>query len=66
MISWDYYNNIIIESQKIPNLIDNASNQPSKFMTKNWVEINDDSRGTYNFTSQIKLKVSVLKLKLVI
>ena len=27
--------------QKIVNLIDDASNQPSKFKTKNWVEIND-------------------------
>ena len=42
LISWDYYNNIIIESQKITNLLDNTSNQPSKFMTKNWVEVNDD------------------------
>ena len=25
--------------QKIMNLLDNASNQPSKFRTKNWVEI---------------------------
>ena len=30
------------------NLLDNASNQPSKFWTKNWVEIYDDARGTYN------------------
>ena len=27
------------------NLIDDASNQPPKFRTKNWVEINDESRG---------------------
>ena len=32
--------------QKIANFIDGASNQPSKFRTKNWVEINDESRGT--------------------
>ena len=32
--------------QKIENLIDDTSNQPSKFGTKNWVEINDESRGT--------------------
>ena len=29
-------------------MIDDASNQPSKFRTKNWVEISDESRGTYN------------------
>ena len=28
-----------MEYQKIANLIDDASNRPSKFRTKNWVEI---------------------------
>ena len=37
-----------MEYQKIANLIDDASNQPSKFRTKNWVEISDESRRTYN------------------
>ena len=32
--------------QKIIILLDNTSNQPSKFRTENWVEINDESRGT--------------------
>ena len=36
-----------MEYQKITNLIDDTSNQPSKFRTKNWVEINDESRGAY-------------------
>ena len=31
-----------MEYQKIANLIDDASNQPSKSRTKNWVEINDE------------------------
>ena len=31
-----------MEYQKIANLIDDASNQPYKFGTKNWVEINED------------------------
>ena len=30
-----------MECQKIVDLIDSASNQPSKFRTKNWVETND-------------------------
>ena len=30
-----------MEYQKITNLSDNTSNRPSKFRTKNWVEIND-------------------------
>ena len=46
--------------QRILNLLDNASNQPSKFRTKNWVKINDDSRGTYNTNSQIKFKTTML------
>ena len=50
-----------MEYQKMPNLIDDASNQPSKFRTKNWVEINDESRGTYNVNSQIKFKTIMLK-----
>ena len=48
-----------MEYQKIANLIDDASNQPSKFRKKNWVEINDESRGTYNVTSQIKFKSTI-------
>ena len=34
------YNNIIVEYQKVINLLDNTSNQ---FRTKNWIEINDQS-----------------------
>ena len=36
-----------MEYQKIANLLDNALHQPSKCRTKNWLEINDESRGTY-------------------
>ena len=53
-----------MEYQKIANLIDNASNQPSKFRTRNWVEINDESRGAYNVNSQIKFKPTMLKSSL--
>ena len=45
-------------------MIDDASNQPSKFRTKNWVEINDESRGTYNINSQIKFKTTMLNSSL--
>ena len=55
---------MIIEYQKIINLLDNIPNQPSKFRTKNWVEINDESRGTYNVSSQIKFKPTILKSSL--
>ena len=50
-----------MEYQKIANLIDDTSNQPSKFRTRNWVEINDESRGAYNVHSQIKFKTTMLK-----
>ena len=53
-----------MENQIIANLINDASNQPSKFRTKNWVEINDESRGTYNVSSQIKFKTTMLKSSL--
>ena len=47
-----------MEYQKIRNLLNNTSNQPSKFRTKNWIEINDESRGRYNDNSQIKFKTA--------
>ena len=53
-----------MEYQKIANLIDDTSNQPSKFRTKNWVEIKDESRGAYNAASQIKFKTTMLKSSL--
>ena len=53
-----------MEYQKIANFIDDTSNQPSKFRTRNWVEINDESRGAYNVNSQIKFKTTMLKSSL--
>ena len=53
-----------MEYKKIENLIDGASNQPSKFRAKNWVEINDESRGTYSVNSQIKFKTTMLRSSL--
>ena len=43
--------------QKIIHLLNDESNQSSKFKTKNWVEINDDKREVYNVNSQINLKL---------
>ena len=34
-----------MEYQNITNLLDDSSNKTSKFRTKNWIEINDESRG---------------------
>ena len=58
-----------MEYQKITSLSDNevalsASNQPSKFRTRNWVEINDEARGTYSPNKQIKFKTSMLRSSL--
>ena len=52
-----------MEYQKIENLLDNASYQPSKFRTRNWVEINGESRGTYTGNS-IKFKTTMLRSNL--
>ena len=53
-----------MEYQKINNILDNTPNQPSKFRTKNWVEINDDLRGTYSTNSHNNFKTSMLKSSL--
>ena len=47
-----------MEYQKIANLLHTKSNQTSKFRTRNWVEINDESRGTY--INDIKFKTKML------
>ena len=41
--------------------LDNTPNQPTKFRTKNWIEINDESRGSYNKDNQIRTENSMLK-----
>ena len=43
------------------NLLDKTPNQLPKFTTKNWVEMNDESRGEYNVNNQIKFKTTMLK-----
>ena len=45
-------------------MLDSASNQPSKFRTKNWVEINDESKGTYGTASDIKFETTMLRYNL--
>ena len=53
-----------MEYQKIANMLDDTSNKTSKFKTKNWAEINDESRGTYDVDSKIKFKSTTLKSSL--
>ena len=55
---------MIMEYQKIINLLDNTPNQLSKFRRKNWIEINDQSRGVYSTNSDIRFKTTMLKSSL--
>ena len=48
-----------MEYQKIINLINDTTNQPSKFKTRKWVEINDESKGKYD-NSNIRFKTSMI------
>ena len=61
--------------QKTINLLDDTTNQPSKFRTRTWVEINDETRGVYNAddndddndddnNNKIKLKQSMIRSSL--
>ena len=44
-------------------MLNDASNQASKFRTRNWVEINDQSRGAYT-SNDIKFKTTMIKSNL--
>ena len=48
-----------MKNQKIANLLNDGSNKPSKFRTRNWIEINDEASGTYSHNKQIKFKTSM-------
>ena len=50
-----------MEYQKISGLLNDASNQPSKFRTRNWVEINDEAGCIYSPNKQINFKTSMLR-----
>ena len=52
-----------MEYQKISNLLDTESNQPSKFRTRNWLEINDESRETYT-SNDTRFKTTMLRSSL--
>ena len=45
-------------------MLGNTNSQPSKFRTKNWVEINDEGCGTYERNNQIKHKTTMSKSSL--
>ena len=52
-----------MEYQKIMKLLDDTTNQPSKFRTRDWVEINDESKVRYD-NSKIRFKTSMISSKL--
>ena len=47
-----------MEYQKTVNLL---NDEPSKFRTRNWVEISDDIRGAYSPNKQIGFKTAMLR-----
>ena len=53
-----------MEYQKIANSLDNASDHPSIFRTKNPVEENDESREGYTTARDIKFKYKVYVIML--
>ena len=52
-----------MEYQKIANLLESTSDNLSKFRTRNWVEINNESRGNYT-NSDIRFKTPMLRSNL--
>ena len=45
-------------------MLNDSSNKPSKFRTRNWVEINDDLRRGYSPNKQIRFKTAMLRSSL--
>ena len=53
-----------MEYQEIINLLGNTPNKPSKFGRKNWIEINDNTRGAYSPNKDIRFKTAMLRSSL--
>ena len=51
-----------MEYQKNANLLDTTSDSVPRFVTKKWVEVHDQSGGSYNNNKkQIRFKTSMLR-----
>ena len=48
-----------MEYQKITNLLGNTSDKVLRFITKKWMEVHDQSEGTYNSNKLIRFKTSI-------
>ena len=55
---------MVMEYQKISNLLNDESNKPSKFRTRNWVEINDDIKGAHSPNKRIRYKTAMIRYSL--
>ena len=53
-----------MEYQKIINLLDNTSNKQPKLRTKNWMEIDHNTRGAYSPNKEIRFKTAMLRSSL--
>ena len=53
-----------MEYQKMANLLNDESNQASKYRTKNQVQINDDVWGVYSPNKQTRFKTTILRSSL--
>ena len=52
---------IKMEYQKITNLLGNTSDEVPRFITKKWIEVYDQSGGTYSTNKLIRFKKSMLR-----
>ena len=50
-----------MEYQKNTNLLGSALNKVHRFITKKWIEVNDQSGETYNTSKQLRFKTSMLR-----
>ena len=52
-----------MQFQKIVNFLDITSDNKdlTKFVTKNWIEVYDQSEGNYNVNKEIRIKTSTLR-----
>ena len=53
-----------MEYQKIINLLDTTSDNVPRFNAKKWIEVYDQSGGTYNTNKQIRFKTSMWRSEL--
>ena len=50
-----------MEYDKINNLLDSSRNKLSKFVTRNWINVHNQSGDIYDYKKQIRFKTSILR-----